>query len=105
MEEEKSLHKWVPDLKTQEQLHDALEKAFEYRGDITITLKDGSQLTGYIFNHNADALKPFIEVLPPDKEEKVRIAYDDVAGLNFSGTDPAAGKSWSAYLVSRYRNR
>ncbi len=35
-EEQKSLEKWTPVLASKEDLYDALEKAFDYRGDITI---------------------------------------------------------------------
>ena len=32
---------WIPDLATEAELREALEKAFDYRGDVTITRKDG----------------------------------------------------------------
>ena len=41
---------WVPQLASDEDLRIALEKAFDYRGDVTVTLKDGSKIEGYIFD-------------------------------------------------------
>jgi len=38
--EREQLEGWVPALASDEDVRDALEKAFDYRGDITITRKD-----------------------------------------------------------------
>jgi hypothetical protein len=105
MTEEKSLEKWTPSLATKEELYDALEKAFHYRGDVTVTLKDGTQIVGYVFDRNADGAEPFIQVLPQEKDAKVKVAYSDVAGLVFSGPDLAAGNSWAAYIAKTRRGQ
>ncbi len=42
-----SVQGWVPKLATEEELHIALEKAFDYRGDVTVTLKDNSSGAGF----------------------------------------------------------
>ena len=97
-DEHKSLEKWVPALNSSSELYDALEKAFDYRGDITITTKDNRQIVGYIFNREAKAAEPFVELYPADKDEKIKVFYKDVAALNFSGVDTAAGKSWAVWL-------
>ena len=57
------LEGWIPELAGEEELRQALEKAFDYRGDVTITRKDGSKVEGYIFDRRtgkspADNLKP-----------------------------------------------
>ena len=44
------LEGWVPELAGEEEVRQALEKAFDYRGDVTITRKDGSKVEGYIFD-------------------------------------------------------
>ena len=44
------LEGWVPELASEEEVCQALEKAFDYRGDVTITRKDGSKVEGYIFD-------------------------------------------------------
>jgi len=40
----------VPELATEEELRIALEKAFDYRGDVMLTLKNNSRIEGYIFD-------------------------------------------------------
>ncbi|HTV59482.1 MAG TPA: hypothetical protein VMJ93_11485 [Verrucomicrobiae bacterium] len=91
---------WVPSLATQEELHQALEKAFDYRGDVTITLKDGSKIEGYIFDRRSapTMVDSRVRLIPRDSNEKVSVAYADIAALVFSGRDTAAGKSWEAWV-------
>jgi hypothetical protein len=91
---------WIPELATEEELRVALEKAFDYRGDVTITHKDGSKIEGYIFDRvtGATLAASFVRVLPKDSNARVKIAYTDIAGLAFSGRDTAAGKSWEAWV-------
>ncbi len=91
---------WVPELATEEELRIALEKAFDYRGDVTITLKDNSRIEGYIFDRVAGSSlsASFVRVLPRDSNQKLKIAYADIAALAFTGRDTAAGKSWEAWV-------
>lgn len=97
-EEQKSLEKWTPSLASKEELYDALEKAFDYRGDITITLKNDTRIVGYVFNRESKVAEPFAELYPADRDEKIKVYYKDIAGLVFSGVDTAAGKSWAVWL-------
>ena len=48
--EREQLEGWIPPLASDAEIREALEKAFDYRGDVTITRKDGSQVVGYLFN-------------------------------------------------------
>jgi hypothetical protein len=78
----------------------ALEKAFDYRGDVTITKKDGTVVDGYIFDRRsgqtmADSM---VRLFPKDSTEKMAIRFDEIAGVAFSGKDTAAGKSWETWL-------
>jgi hypothetical protein len=95
-----SVEGWVPALATEDDLRVALEKAFDYRGDVAITKKDGSKIDGYIFDRvTADNLETsFVRVLPRDSIQRVKISYAEIAALAFSGRDPAAGKSWEAWV-------
>ncbi len=90
----------MPELATEEELRIALEKAFDYRGDVTITLKDNSKIEGYIFDRVAGSSlsTSFVRVLPQDSNQKLKIAYADIAALAFTGKDTAAGKSWEAWV-------
>ena len=91
---------WVPQLASEEELHIALEKAFDYRGDVTLTLKDNSKIEGYIFDRTVGKSlnDSFVRVIPKDTNQKLRIAYANIAALSFSGKDTAAGKSWEAWV-------
>jgi hypothetical protein len=94
------LEGWIPQLASEEELRQALEKAFDYRGDITITRKDGSKIEGYIFDRRSAAnLKDsVVRLYPKDSSQKVAISYGDIAALAFTGRDTAAGKSWEAWM-------
>ena len=83
-----------------EDLRVGLEKAFDYRGDVTITRKDGTRIEGYIFDRQTGATleKSIVRVIPQDQSIKISIPYSEIAGLAFTGRDTAAGKSWAAWL-------
>jgi len=95
-----SVQGWVPKLATEEELRVALEKAFDYRGDVTLTLKDNSKIEGYLFDRTTGSslTTSFVRVLPKDSQQKLKIAYADIAALAFTGRDTAAGKSWEAWV-------
>jgi len=94
------LEGWIPPLATDEDIRGALEKAFDYRGDVTITLKNGMQVEGYIFDrHNGPTLNDSrVRVMPKNDGARVSIAYSEIQALAFTGRDTAAGKSWEAWL-------
>src|SRR5580658_110069 len=48
--ERENLQGWIPQLATEADIRAVIEKAFDYRGDVTITNKDGSEITGYLFD-------------------------------------------------------
>ena len=98
-----SVEGWVPILASEEETREALEQAFDYRGDVTITCKDGTKVEGYLFDRVTapDLASSFVRMLPKDSNQRVKISYADMAALTFSGRDPAAGKSWDAW-VSKY---
>ena len=98
---------WIPELATEEELREALEKAFDYRGDVTLTKKDGNKLEGYIFDRvtGANLSTSFIRILAKDSTSRQKIAYSDIAALVFSGRDPAAGKSWEAWVKKYWEKK
>jgi hypothetical protein len=91
---------WVPELASEEDVRGALEQAFDYRGDVTITRRDGTKIEGYIFDRvtGASLTASFVRLLPKDSNDRVKISYAEIAALAFSGRDPAAGKSWEAWV-------
>jgi hypothetical protein len=98
--EREQLEGWIPALASEEELRLALEKAFDYRGDVTITRKDGSKIEGYLFDRRSAAtLKDsVVRLYPKDSKEKVSISYADIGAVAFTGRDTAAGKSWEAWM-------
>jgi hypothetical protein len=94
------LEGWIPQLAGEEELRQALEKAFDYRGDVTITRKDGSKIEGYIFDRRSGKTlsDSLVRLYPKDSNQKVSVSYADIAALGFSGRDTAAGKSWEAWV-------
>jgi len=102
-----NLQGWVPPLASDDELKAALEKAFDYRGDLTITLKDGTKIEGYIFDRHAEHLRLkdcYVRLFPKDKDDKVKIPYSEIARLEFTGRDTAAGKSWETW-VKKYQEK
>jgi hypothetical protein len=97
----------IPDLANQEDLLSALEKAFDYRGDVTITRKDGTQIEGYIFDRRiaATLADSVVRILPKDSNHKLSISFADIGRLEFTGRDTASGKSWEAWVKKYWAKR
>jgi hypothetical protein len=94
------LEGWIASLASEEEIRVALEKAFDYRGDVTITRKDGSIIEGYLFDRRSGSTlaDSCVRVLPKASDPKILISYADIAALAFTGRDTAAGKSWEAWM-------
>jgi hypothetical protein len=104
--EHEKLEGWVPALASEEETRKALEKAFDYRGDVTITRKDGTMVEGYLFDRKSGSTlaESIVRVLPRTSNQRVVIPYSDIAALVFTGRDTAAGKSWEAW-VKKYMEK
>jgi hypothetical protein len=104
--EHQQLEGWVPELAGEDALRAALEKAFDYRGDVTITLKSGEKIEAYIFNRQTGATlaESWVQYFTPKAEDKRRVSYAEIARLEFSGRDRAAGKHWEDW-VKAYNER
>ena len=99
------LEGWIPELASEEEVRTALEHAFDYRGDVLITRKDGSKIEGYIFDRRSGRTlaESCVRLLPKDGGPKTSVSYADIAALAF-GRDMAAGKSWETW-VRQYLER
>jgi hypothetical protein len=80
------LEGWVPELAGDDEVRQAMEKAFDYRGDVTITRKDGSKVEGYIFDRKpgktlADSA---VRLFPKDADQRISISYSEIAALALS---------------------
>jgi hypothetical protein len=94
------LEGWVPEMAGEEEVRQALEKAFDYRGDVTITRKDGSKVEGYIFDRRTGKTlsDSAVRLFPKDSDRKISVPYSEIAALAFTGRDTAAGKSFEAWV-------
>ncbi|MBV9403750.1 MAG: hypothetical protein JO211_00290 [Acidobacteriaceae bacterium] len=102
-----NLQGWIPPLASEQEVREALEKAFDYRGDVTITRKDGTAVEGYIYDRKQGQTlaASLVRVLPANGSARVSIPYSDIAALVFSGRDTAAGKSWEAWVRKYWEKR
>ena len=101
VEQERSLEGWDPGVVDGPDLAFVIERAFDYRGDVTIVRRDGGEVVGYLFNRDVDVPQPFVQMFPRDGGETVRIFYTEIASIRFTGRDTAAGNSYAAWLRSR----
>jgi hypothetical protein len=95
-----NLEGWIPELAGEDDLREALEKAFDYRGDVTLTLKSGELIEAYIFNRlsGPSLADSYVQYFTPSANDKRKVSYAEIARLEFSGKDRAAGKHWEAWV-------
>jgi hypothetical protein len=95
-----NLEGWVPELASEEDLRNALEKAFDYRGDISLTFKNGERVEAYVYNrHTGSGLgDSYVQYFASNAADKRKVSYADIARVEFTGKDRAAGKHWEAWL-------
>lgn len=80
-------------------LFEVIEAAFDYRGDVTLELKDGSRIEGYIFNRETRGAEPYIELFAKDEPGTKAIQYTDIVAVEFTGEDTAFGTSWEGWVA------
>jgi hypothetical protein len=90
-----------------EEIRSELDRAFDFRGDVTLTLVSGEMIEGYIFDRRSDG--PGLEhcsvrLFPKDRDEKIAVRYSDIAKVEFTGRDMAAGKSFALW-IQKYREK
>ena len=101
MSEEKSLEGWAPDIPDAATLAEVVDRAFDYRGDVTVLLHDGRELVGYLFNRNRDAAEPFVQMFERESSGPSSIPSACIRTIRFTGKDTAAGNSYAAWLRSK----
>ena len=105
--EREQLEGWVPALAMDAEVREALEKAFDYRGDITITRKDGTQVQGYLFDRRTGPTlaSSYVRIIPTGESTRLSIAYSEIAALVFTGRDTAAGKTFDAWVKKYWEKK
>ncbi len=105
---EKSLQGWIPPLATDDEARAALEQAFDYRGDVTLTLRDGSIVEGYLFDRRSDGAtldQCTASLFPKDRDDKVTVCYSEIARVEFTGKDTAHGKSFETWMKKYFERK
>lgn len=105
--ERENLQGWIPELATEADIRAVIEKAFDYRGDVTVSRKDGSQITGYLFDRRVGSTlaNSVIRLMLAISNERPSIPYSEIAGIAFTGRDTAAGKSYEAWVKKYWEKR
>ena len=108
MAEEASLQGWRPIVSEKLTLSKVVGLAFAYRGDVSFDLVDGSTIVGYLFNYSlarsADTDRSAVEVIRTDTGQRLRLRYDEIGAIRFTGRDMAAGQSLEAWQRRRSAN-
>jgi len=89
-----------------ESLEQALRFAFDYRGDITLRLKDGSDIEGFVHNFDLqqDTVAIFVKESKRESSDDIAVA-SEIKAIQFSGDDKAFGKSWEDWMAKSERQR
>lgn len=109
--ERENLEGWIPELASDAEVREALEKAFDYRGDVTVTRKDGTTIEGYLYDRRSEPTleASLVRIIPTPKEgvpvERVMVSYADIAALQFTGRDTAAGKTFEAWIKKYWEKK
>ena len=96
MTTEVSLEGWAPGPDVP--IAEVIDRAFDYRGNVTLALVAGGELTGYLFNRDADAREPFVQLFDTAGGGPLTFRYADIRAIRFTGKDTAAGNSYAAWL-------
>jgi hypothetical protein len=104
--EHHDLEGWIPEFASDEDVREALEKAFDYRGDVSLTLKNGEVIEAYIFNRvtGNSLAESWVQYFTPKAADKRKVSYAEIARLEFTGKDRAAGKHWEDW-VKKYNEK
>ena len=72
---------------------DLIERAFQYRGDVTVGIVDGKPVTGYLYNRNASCSEPFVQLFETATGCEITVLYQCITQIQFTGRDAAAASA------------
>lgn len=84
---------------------EAIDKAFDYRGDVSLTLSNGNSVEGYMFNRISKLPHPHVQMFLKGEEKETKIPYTEIQSIAFTGKDPADGKSWQNWMEKKEAER
>jgi hypothetical protein len=105
--ERENLQGWIPQLASEADIRAVIEKAFDYRGDVTITRKNSGEVTGYLFDRRVGPTleQSVVRLILATSSERPAIPYSEIAAIAFTGRDTAAGKSYEAWVKKYWEKR
>jgi hypothetical protein len=105
--ERENLQGWIPQLATEADIRAVIEKAFDYRGDVTITRTNQSETTGYLFDRRVGPTleNSVVRLMLATSSERPAISYSEIAAIAFTGRDTAAGRSYEAWVKKYWEKR
>jgi len=95
---EKSLEGQRFQLTEPEERRRVIDLAFDYRGDVTIELRSGESIEGYLYDRDLQSSPPTVKIFPKGQSRMQSLQYEDLDALTFSGEDTAFGKSWDDWV-------
>ncbi|HSZ62766.1 MAG TPA: hypothetical protein VK828_13270 [Terriglobales bacterium] len=105
--ERENLQGWIPQLATEADIRAVIEKAFDYRGDVSITRKNMSEITGYLFDRRIGPTleTSVVRLMLATSNDRPAVPYSEIAAIAFTGRDTAAGKSYEAWVKKYWEKR
>lgn len=88
-------------------LAEGVEQAFDYRGDVTVRLKSGSTVEGYVYDRQGSPQsgKARLRImLKNEGGKKMTVEQSEIEELSFTGRDMADGRSFEAW-VKKYAEK
>ena len=82
-----------------------IEEAFHYRGDVTVHLRSGERVEGYIFNRNPDAESPYLQMYIEGHSAPRHIPYSEIVAVRLTGENTASGGDWEAWIKKKESER
>ena len=86
-------------------LGEVIDAAFDYRGNVTLELRSGERVDGYVSNCDVNAAEPFLELFPSNGEAKKKLLFGEIRGVSFTGKDTASGRSWETWVKKWSANK
>lgn len=96
---EDSLEGWTPEVGGELSLAQIVDLAFDYRGNVTLLMRDGTEQVGFVSNRDARAAE--LQIFDEEGNGPLTIHYAEIRTIRFSGRDTAAGTSWKAWVERR----
>jgi hypothetical protein len=67
-------------------LTELIDRAFDYRGYVTLSRRDGVKLVGFVYDRGP----AHVELLDETAAHRIRLAVDQIADIELTGEDSAA---------------